>query len=131
MTIGMEFHDARLLDFMCGPDGDGYVLFHACVYRSNGVVFKDPQESGWQKCRLAFRGMRVKGDLVEEGEYTSEGALWVNGEVYDNVILLPANYEGSIQVNLVMSPLFEKLEIHAESISTTLEGSWEFEREWN
>jgi hypothetical protein len=131
MTIGMEFHDARLLDFMCAPDGDGYVLFHACVYRSNGVVFKDPQESGWQKCRLSFRGMRVDGDLVEEGEYTSEGALWVNGEVYDNVILLPANYEGSIQVNLVMSPLFEKLEIHAESISTTLEGPWEFERVWN
>jgi hypothetical protein len=131
MTLGMEFHDARLLELVCGSDGNGHVLFHACVYRSDGVVFEDPQESGWQNCRLIFQGMRVEGTRVERGDYASEGALWVDGEVHDNVILLPADHHGSIQVHLMMSPLFETLRIHAERILSALEGPWELERVWN
>ncbi len=131
MTFGMEFHDARLLDFVCGSDGNGHVLLHACVYKSDGIVFEDPQESGWQNCRLVLQGMRVEGTLVEAGEYAAEGALWVNGKIHDNVIFLPADHHGSIEVHLMMSPLFETLKIHAERISSTLEGPWELEHIWN
>jgi hypothetical protein len=131
MTIGMEFHDARLLDFVYGSDGNGHILFHACICRSDGVVFEDPQESGWQNCRLVFQGMRVEGALIEPGEYATEGALWVDGKIHDNVILLPADHDGSIEVRLMMSPLFETLKIHAERIASTLEGPRELERVWN
>jgi hypothetical protein len=130
MTLGMEFHDARLLDLVCGSDGSGHALFRACIYRADGIVFKDPQESGWQNCRLIFQGMRIEGNRVEPGEYASDGALWVDGEIHDNVILLPADHRGTIQVHLVMSPLFETLKIHADKISSRLEGPWEFERAW-
>jgi hypothetical protein len=131
MTLGMEFHDSRLLDLVCGSDGNGHALFHAYIYRSEGLVFKDPQESGWQNCRLIFQGMRLEGTPVEPGEYVSDGALWVDGEVHDNVILLPADHHGTVQVHLVMSPLFETLKIHADKMSSTLEGPWELEHVWS
>jgi len=131
MTLGMEFHDARLLDLICRSDGSGHALFHACIYRSEGVVFIDPQESGWQNCRLTFQGMRVEGTSVEPGEYSSGGSLWVDGKIHDDVVLLPLDHDGAIQVHLVMSPLFETLKIHAEKVSSTLEGPWELERVWS
>lgn len=92
---------------------------------------KTHKRSGWQNCRLVFQGMRVEGTLVEAGEYASEGALWVNGKIHDNVIFLPADHHGSIEVHLMMSTLFETLKIHAERISSTLEGPWELEHIWN
>ncbi len=131
MTLGMEFHDSRLLDLVCRSDGHGYALFDAYVYRSEGIVFRDPQESGWQNCRLTFQGMRLEGNSVEPGEYVSEGSLWVDGEVHVNVFLLPADHHGSIEIHLVMSPLFETLKIFADSITSTLEGPWELETVWN
>jgi hypothetical protein len=130
MTIGMEFHDARLLDFVCGSDGNGHALFRAYIYRSDGVVFKDPQESGWQNCRLVFHGMRVEGTPVGPGEYVSDGTLWVNGESYHDTVILPADHHGSIQVHLTMSPLFEVLKIRAEQISFKPEGPWDLEHVW-
>jgi hypothetical protein len=130
MTLGLEFHDARLLGLVCNSDGSGYLLLHAYIYRSEGIVFEDPQESGWQDCLLSFKGMRIEGARVEPDEYVSEGAMRVDGTVHDHVILLPANSRGTIQVDLVISPLFETLKIHATEISSTLEGPWELERVW-
>ena len=130
MTLGMEFHDAQLLGLDCDSDGSGYLLLHAYIYRSEGIVFEDPQESGWQNCRLSFKGMRIEGARVEPNEYVSEGAMRVDGTVHDHVILLPANFRGAIQLNLVISPLFETLRIQATEIASTLEGPWELERIW-
>jgi hypothetical protein len=131
MTLGMEFHDARLLDLVCNADGSGHALFHASIYRSEGVVFVDAQGSGWQNFRLAFRGMWIDGIIAESGEHVSDGALWVDGKVQENVILLPANHHGTIQLDLVISPLFETLKIHANEISSMLEGPWELETIWS
>jgi hypothetical protein len=130
MTLGMEFHDAQLLGLDCGSDGSGYLLLHAYIYRSEGIVFEDPQESGWQNCRFSFKGMRIEGPRVEPNEYVSGGAMRVDGTVHDHVILLPASFRGRIQLDLVISPLFETLRIHATEISSTLEGPWELERIW-
>jgi hypothetical protein len=75
--------------------------------------------------------MRVEGTSVEPGEYSSGGSLWVDGKIHDDVVLLPLDHDGAIQVHLVMSPLFETLKIHAEKVSSTLEGPWELERVWS
>ena len=75
--------------------------------------------------------MRLEGNSVEPGEYVSEGSLWVDGEVNDNVFLLPTDHHGSIEIHLVMSPLFETLKIFADSITSRLEGPWELETVWN
>jgi hypothetical protein len=74
--------------------------------------------------------MRIEGPRVEPNEYVSGGAMRVDGTVHDHVILLPASFRGRIQLDLVISPLFETLRIHATEISSTLEGPWELERIW-
>ena len=130
MTLGMEFHDTRLLELVCNPDGSGYLLLHACVYRSEGTVFEDPQESGWQDCRLSFEDMRVNGPRVEPNEYISEGQVKVDGLVHDHVIRLPGNHRGTVEVKLVIAPLFEPLTIQASEMSSSLEGPWALERIW-
>ncbi|MDE3104498.1 MAG: hypothetical protein KGK08_04920 [Acidobacteriota bacterium] len=130
MTIGMDFHDARLLELVCNSDGGGHALLRACIFKSNGIVFEDAQESGWQNCRLVFQGMRVQGTPAELGAYASEGDMRVDGKSHGGLILLPADYQGSIQINLVLSPLFETLTIHAQRITSLLEGPWELEATW-
>jgi hypothetical protein len=127
----MEFHDSRLLDLVCHPDGTGHALFDAYVYRSEGIVFEDAQESGWQKFRLLFEGMHIEGELVAPEEYASEGAMWVNEKQHENLILLPANHSGTIQLDLVLSPLFDTLKIHASKVISQLEGPWELEAIWD
>jgi hypothetical protein len=131
MTLGMEIHDSQLLDVVCNPDGIGHVLFHAYIYRSDGVVFKDAQESGWQNFRLIFEGMRIEGDLVEPSEYATDGELWIDGKNENGVILLPADHTGDICLELVLSPLFGTLKIYGSKITSQLEGPWSLEAIWD
>ena len=131
MTLGMEIHDSRLLDLICNPDGTGHILFDAYIYRSEGVVFKDAQESGWQDFRLIFEGMRIEGGLVAPGEYASEGELWINGRNENGVILIPSDHAGDICLELVLSPLFGTLKIFGSRIRSQLEGPWSLEAIWD
>jgi hypothetical protein len=130
MTLGLEFHDARLLELVCKSDGTGYLLLHAYIYRSEGIVFEDRQESGWQDCRLSFADLRVEGARVDPNEYISAGQVSIDGKIHDHVILLPANHRGVVEMKLVISPLFETLKIQASEISSSLEGPWVLERIW-
>jgi hypothetical protein len=40
MNIAMELHDSRILSITCAQDGDGEVLFHAVIYRSEASLAK-------------------------------------------------------------------------------------------
>ncbi len=131
MTQAMEIHDARLLELVHHGDRAGHALFHAYIYRSEGVVFSDAYESGWQNFRLNFEGMRIEGDLVAPGEYASGGAIWVNGTKEDNIIQLPADHSGEICLELVLSPLFDTLTIRATKVTSSLEGPWVLEEYWD
>jgi hypothetical protein len=106
MTFGMEFHDSRLLNAGCESNGEGFVLFRGYVYRSEGQVFKDVQESGWQNVRFHLQGMHIEGVLPEFGEYAHDGNLWVNGINENGVTSLPANHVGEICLELCLSPAF-------------------------
>jgi hypothetical protein len=131
MTFGMEFHDSVLLDIRCEGDGKGFVLFHGNVYRSEGQVFQDAQESGWQNVRFHLEGMRIEGVFGEFGEYASDGNLWVNGSNENGVTLLPANHDGDICLELCLSPTFDIVKIYASRISSTFEGEFRLESTWD
>jgi len=131
MTLGMEIHDSRLLELVCNPDGKGHALFHAYIYRSEGIVFKDAQESGWQNFRLIFEEMRIEGELPGPREYADRGELWVDGKNENGVILLPADHVGDICLELVLSPLFGTLKIYGSKINSQLEGPWSLEAIWD
>jgi hypothetical protein len=131
MTTAMEIHDSRLLEIECDCDGKGFALFHAVVFRSEGVVFKDAQESGWQNLRFQFEGMRIEGKIVELDEYAYDGNLWVNGSNENGVISLPANHSGDVCLEMSLSPTFETIKIHASRISSALEGEFELEAIWD
>jgi hypothetical protein len=128
MTYGMEFHDSRLLELRCDDDGSGFALFHGCVYSSEGTVFEDAQESGWQNVRFLFEGMRVEGQIVE---YASDGDLWVNGKNENGIALLPEDHDGDICLELRLSPLFDILKIHASGVNSNFEGDFELECLWD
>jgi hypothetical protein len=130
MTFGMEFHDSRLLDMCCEGDGKGFALFHAYVYRSEGRVFQDAQESGWQNVRFHLEGMHIDGVFGEFGEYAADGNLWVNGSNGNGVTLLPADHVGEICLELCLSPLFDTVKIYASRISSTFEGDFKLESTW-
>ena len=131
MTFGMEFHDSVLLDVRREDDGNGFVLFHGYVYRSEGQVFQEAQESGWQNVRFHLQGMHIEGVLAEFGEYASDGDLWVNGNSEKGVTSLPANHVGDICMELCLSPAFDTVKIYASHISSTFEGEFELETTWD
>lgn len=130
MTYGFEFHDSRLLEARCEATGEGTLLFHASVYRSQGLVFEDPQVSGFQNVRFRFEGMRVDGSLNKVAEYASDGALWIDG-VRHELPLLPVDHRGEVRMELQLSPDFGITTIHATHIVSTFEGEFEPEFQWD
>jgi hypothetical protein len=133
MTIAMEMHDSYLREICCDPDGRGYARFHAVIYRSEGKVFEDVQESGWQDVRFDFEGMRLEGEVADLScdPYAAEGDLWVDGKNQNGVIYLPATHFGEICLEMRIAPLFETFKIHASRIDSGLQGEFELEMYWD
>ena len=133
MTSAMEMHDSYLRELHCGEDGRGYAVFHASVFRSEGDVFKDAQESGWQDLRFDFEGMRIEGEIVDlaDDPYASDGDLWVNGTNENGVIYLPANHSGLICLEMRLNPSFAWLKIHATKMTSSLGGELRVDTNWD
>jgi hypothetical protein len=131
LTYGIEFHDSRLKDIRCNRDGTGFALFHACVYQSEGMVFQDAQISGWQNVRFSFEGMKIEGEIVELGQYASDGDLWIDGKNDNGIAILPADHKGDIYLELRLAPEFNTVKIHASSIQSEFEGEFEPECLWD
>lgn len=130
MNYAMEIHDSRLTDFAVNPDGTGFLLFHAVIYRSNGKLFEDAQESGWQQIRLSFAGMTVEGDLVRESR-SLDGDLVVNGVQGGGIVHLPANHLGEIQFEFDQANDFNTRVVRATAMRSELEGEFELETYWD
>jgi hypothetical protein len=62
------------------PEGRGFAILHAIVYRSDGQVFEDAQQSGYQDVPFDFEGMSIEGEIGELQTYASDGELWVDGK---------------------------------------------------
>jgi len=133
MTIAMEFHDTYLRQLHCDTHGAGYAILRAVIYRSEGEVFKDAQESGYQELRLAFTGMRIEGEIpdLEFDPYASDGELWIDGKNSNGMAYLPLDQTGQICLELRINPLFETLKIHATYVRSTLQGPFDSHRTWD
>lgn len=129
MNCAFEFHDSRLVEFERREDGTGYLLFRGSVYRAQGELFQAGQESGFQLVRIDFTGMHVNGPVVLD-EHCSGGSIRVDGQLTDDVIYLPLDQEGSVQITLQLSPRSGTTIIDAQSIRVELEGEFERERVW-
>jgi hypothetical protein len=127
----MEFHDSWLLDMLHREDGTGWVLFRGSVYRSNGTVFADEQESGYQNVRFEFEGMRVEGEIVELGQHATGGEFWVDGKNQNGVMRLPIDQSGEIRFELCLAPEFRTVQIHATHVRSSFEGQFELEFHWD
>jgi hypothetical protein len=132
LTYGMEFHDSQLLDLQHDADGNGFALFHACVFRSQGQVFQDDQESGWQNVRFILHGIRVANEPFELGEYVSDGEFFMNGVAEGGgVMSLPADHQGELRFELMQAPAFGTQSIRFQRIQSAFEGEFELEAVWD
>jgi hypothetical protein len=133
MTMAMEFHDSYLRELVCGDDGCGYALFDGVVYRSEGRVFDDAQESGWQQVRFDFTEMRVEGEVVDltYDPYANDGELWKDGANQNGVVHLPVDMAGDICLEVKLNPSFDLLKIYAATVTTTMLGEFEIETFWD
>ena len=129
MNCAFEFHDSTLVEFERREDGTGYLLFRGSVYRTQCELFQAGQESGFQFVRIHITGMHVKGPVVLE-EHCSGGSITLDGRLTDNIIYLPLDQEGSVQIALQLSPLFETTVVDGQSIRVELEGEFERELVW-
>jgi hypothetical protein len=129
VNCAFEFHDSRLVEFERREDGTGFLLFRASVYRTQGELFHAGQESGFQFVRMHFTGMHVDGPVVLE-EHCSGGSITLDGQSTDDIIYLPLDQEGPVQIALQLSPRFETTVVDAQSIRVELEGEFERERVW-
>jgi hypothetical protein len=133
MTTAMEIHDSYLRELSWNAEGSGYALFHAVIYRSEGQVFKDAQESGWQDLHIDFKGMYVEEEVADltDDPHAHSGALTIDGIVQDGAIELPLDTTGSICLELQIAPLFGTMKIHANRAKSTLIGKFELETIWD
>jgi hypothetical protein len=129
VNCAFEFHDSRLVEFERREDGTGYLLFRGSVYRAQGELFQAGQESGFQFVRVDFTGMHVNGPVVLD-ERCSGGSISLDGQLTDDVIYLPLDQEGPVQITLQLSPRSEITVVDAQSIRVELEGEFERERVW-
>ena len=82
--------------------------------RSEGHLWKDVQESGWQNVWGHLQGMHIAGVLAEFGEYASDGDLWVNGSSEKGLGCYPRNssvISAWNYVNSNLSPLGTRMGI--------------------
>jgi hypothetical protein len=127
----MEFHDSWLLGVQQRQDETGWILFRGSIFRSNGAVFEDEQESGWQNVRFELQGMRIEGEIVELNQYAIEGEFWLNGQNQNGVMLLPVNQSGEICFDLRLAPEFGPFKIHATHVRSSFEGEFQYEFRWS
>jgi hypothetical protein len=127
----MEMHDSQILEVGLNPDGEGFVLFHAVVFRSDGQVFKGAQQSGWQKVRFDFEDMKIEGEIGELKTWAMHGNLWVDGKNENGVLFLPALHTGQICFEMELAEDFRTLKIHASKVSSSFEGEFELEAYWD
>lgn len=126
VNYAFEFQDSQLVEFERREDGTGYLLFRASVHRTQGELFQAGQESGFQFVRIHFTGMHLNGPVVLD-EHCSGGSITLDGHLTENIIYLPLEQEGPVQIAFQLAPRFEITVVDAQSIRVDLEG--EFERE--
>lgn len=129
MNCAFEFHDSTLVEFERREDGTGYLLFRGSVYRTQEELFRAGQESGFQFVRLHFTGMHVKGPVVLD-EHCSRGSITLDGHLTDNILYLPLEQEGHVQIAFQLAPRFETTVVDAQSIRVELEGEFQRELIW-
>jgi hypothetical protein len=127
----MEMHDSWLLEVVCNPDGAGYAVFHGVVYRSEGRVFQDAQESGYQDVRFDFEEMRIEGEVGELKTWASDGELWIDGKNENGIIYLPADHTAELCLEICLADDFRTLKIHASQVSSAFIGEFELEAHWD
>ncbi|MGD0889679.1 MAG: hypothetical protein ABR889_10560 [Acidobacteriaceae bacterium] len=127
----MEMHDSWLEEVVSNPDGTGFSTFYGSIFRSDGQVFKDAQESGWQKLRFDFEGMRIEGEIGELNTWASGGELWIGGKNDNGIIFLPAEHTGRLCLEMCLAQDYRTLKIHATKIRSTFIGEFEIEAVWD
>jgi|SRR5580658_1160674 hypothetical protein len=130
LNYAFELHDSRLQEFERREDGTGFLLFYAVMHRTQGELFREGQESGYQFARIYFTSMHVHGPIVLD-EYCLGGSITIEGRRTDHILHLPMDYEGPVRLTLELSPQFETTIVDAQSIRVELEGEFKRECVWN
>lgn len=130
MNYALELHNSRLQEFERREDGTGFLLFRAVVHRTQGELFGEGQESGFQFVRIYLTQMHVNGPVVLD-EHCRRGSITLDGRTTEDIIYLPLDHEAPVKLTLQLSPRFETTVVDAQSIRVELEGEFERERVWD
>ena len=126
----IEIHDSEL-DQITFEGTDAVLLFpHVYIHASEGRPAIDPGTGWYQKALLRIGHASVEGSFSEEsraaygGVYSlSDGVLTVNGIVSDNLIPIPLNVDGEVELKL---QCWDVVRINGDSAKLELIGDAEF-----
>jgi hypothetical protein len=96
----IEIHDS-VLDALSLDNGDAVLHFsHLYIHESEGVPGID-DGTGWsQEGKLTIRGAVVQGTFSEWPAHLHLGCITVEGNVFENEIPIPLDFEGKTELRL-------------------------------
>jgi len=107
-TLAIEFHDSALDQITLK---EGFAVLHfpqVCVHSSEGRPAIDEGRSWTQEAVIRIGDAKIEGCFSKESReayggyahYLSDGSLTINGIVSDNLIPIPLDVKGEIEISL-------------------------------
>lgn len=120
MNSAIEIHDSYLTSI--SKQGDEVRLhLSAYIHKSDGTPGTDAG-TGWiQDATILFGSGTVEGSIAEWPAWLWDGALDINGNASDNVIPVPLDRDGTVQLTLE-SKGGERIVVRGNHVRLELEG---------
>jgi hypothetical protein len=80
---------------------------------------------------MQLTGMRFEGEPIPDYNYVSGGDLWLDGEKVKYFVPVPLDFQGKVEIAMLVGEDFLTRKIYADSVSTSLEGEFRLETLWD
>ena len=125
LNCGIELHDSVLASLK-SVGGKIEIAFQpAYIHKSEGIPGVDPGTGWTQDIVLAVESGIAEGQVAELPVDVSDGELQVNGQQFQNVIPLPLDYLGSIELGLLLNSN-ERIVIRGSRMTSESVGTAEY-----
>jgi hypothetical protein len=128
----IEIHDSTL-GLIAFENGVAVLYFpHVYIHSSDGRPATDAGTGWTQEAVIRIENAHIVGKLFDEsreaysgqGHHLSDGSLRINGSVSDNLIPIPLDVQGDIELTLEWSGAI--LRVHGNSVRLDLIGKAEY-----
>jgi hypothetical protein len=122
LNSGIELHDSVLASLKSVEDKIEIAFRPAYIHRTEGIPGVDPGTGWTQDIVLVVESGVVEGQVAELPFDVSDGELQVAGLQLQNVLPLPLDYRGNIELRLLLKSS-EQLVIRGSRITSESAGT--------